>query len=104
MVTPDWFVASPDRSRGQFGVIFLQRGHANWENFDGPIQIAVFGCTGGYQGWMDATGRLHLIRSLIGSKPSDSQSDGSQPSDDKLSERESFIQLCQDEKETVGRT
>ena len=51
---------------------------------------------------MDATGRLHLIRSLIGStKPSDSQSDGSQPSDDWLSERESFIQLCQDEKETV---
>ena len=51
---------------------------------------------------MDATGRLHLIRSLIGStKPSDSQSDGSQPSDDWLSERESFIQLCLDEKETV---
>ena len=42
-----------------------------------------------------------IIIVLIGSQPSDSQSDGSQPSDDWLSERESFIQLCQDEKETV---
>ena len=50
---------------------------------------------------MDAAGRLHLIRSLIGSKPIDSQSDGSQPSDHWLAERESLIQRCQDEKETV---
>ena len=49
----------------------------------------------------DGLTRLAACIVLIGSQPSDSQSDGSQPSDEWLAERESFFQLCQDEKETV---